>query len=91
MSALTRMHESDGSASGFPDTFGIVGLASAVVGIALSESPATARIFCLILSAFCLALSFTGQARWPRWVRWVLSLAADFILLWIAWSVFSRP
>jgi len=83
------MRESDEFASGFPDTLGIVGLAFAILGMAVSESAAMERVSCLVLSAICLTLSFTGQARWPGWVRLVLSLAANIILISSAWLVFS--
>jgi hypothetical protein len=79
------MQDSDGPASKTPEILGLVGLALAVLGI--SELPLAPRLACLLGASFCLPLSFHGQDTWPSWVRWVLSLASNALLAYVAWSV----
>ena len=85
VSALPRMPDSDGPESKTPEILGLIGLALAVLGI--TELPLAPRLTCLIAASCCLPLSFHRQDAWPSWVRWMLSLAANGLLAYVAWYV----
>ena len=84
------MHDNDNSASTFPDILGIIGVAFAVVGVAMSDSPSELRITCLVLSALCVSLSFSGQTQGPVWIRLLLSLVAVSLVTYAVWSIVHR-
>lgn len=73
--------------SGFPDTLGILGLTSAVFGIAVFRAETILRLLCLILGALCLSIFFRTRVQWPSWVRWLLFLTADSFFAYVAASI----
>jgi hypothetical protein len=77
------MHEEKdaGSAAAI---IGIMGLAFAVLGIC--DLPIGPRLGCLLGGSICLPMSFHRQPEWPGWVRWTLSLIANSLLGYVAWS-----
>ena len=79
---MQTVHENIESDS--PAILGIVALAFAVLGI--SQLPLEVRILGLSVGFVCFPLSFHLQLEWPRWVRWTLALAADYLLAYVAVS-----
>jgi len=73
--------------SGSPDTLGILGLTSAVFGIAVFRAETILRLLCLILGALCLSIFFRTRVQWPSWVRWLLFLTADSFFAYVAASI----
>ena len=79
------MEDRDESRSSAADIIGFIGLAFAVLGLA--DMALLYRLGCLAGASICLPVSFHRQSEWPVWVRWMLSVLANFFLAYVAWGV----
>jgi hypothetical protein len=82
------MEERGDSESKLATVAGFIGLAFAVLG--MGDMPIGPQLLCLLAGSVCLPISFHSQTEWPSWVRWILSLAANSFLAYVAWTAIRK-
>jgi hypothetical protein len=70
------------------DAVGLAGVLLAVAGMA--DLPLFFRISFFVCCAVCLPISFSSHKNWPIVVRWILSIAAVILLVFMALSVVNK-
>ncbi len=88
VSALPRLQEDNHVESDQQDAIGLLGLGLAIAGV--WEMPLAFRLLCFLGGAICLPICFSRQTLWPKWVRWLLSIAAVALLAGMSWSVIRK-